>query len=93
VPYEWLYAALAVIARREIEPHEVLQVLYGRLRRPVPVRSPEGLALLNVCGRTAAGRPLVVTVRPVRGLDAVIVGAREMSAKEREEFEAWELSR
>lgn len=93
MPYEWLYAAFAVLAQRGIEPYEVLQVLHGQRRRPVPVRSSEGLALLNIWGRTTVGRPLIITVRPIRRFDAAIVGAREMSAKEREEFEAWELSR
>jgi hypothetical protein len=93
MPYEWLEVAFAVIARRGIEPYEVLQVLYGRRRRPVPVRSREGLMLLNIWGRTGSGRLLIVTVRPIREFDAAIVGAREMSVKEREEFEAWELSR
>jgi len=92
VPYEWLDVAFTVIARRGIEPHEVLRVLYGQRRRPVPMFSPEGIPLLNIYGRTDTGRLLAVTVRPVRGFDAVIVGAREMNAKEQEEFQTWELS-
>jgi hypothetical protein len=90
VPYEWLHAAIGV---RGISPDEVMQVLYGAARRPVPVRSREGLAFVNVWGRTASGRPLIVTVRRLDGFDAMIVGARDMSADEKGEFEKWDASR
>ncbi len=90
MPYQWLATAFAVIAASGIEPYEVLQVLWATRRRPVPVRSPEGLVFLNIWGRTKAGRPLIVTVRRIGGFDAVILGGREMNAPEREEFEAWE---
>ena len=93
MPYEWLHAALAAIGERGIGPDEVLQVLFGSRRRPVPVRSAVGLAFVNIWGRTAAGRPLVVTVRRLDGFDARIVGARDMSAEEKGEFEAWEANR
>lgn len=93
MPYEWLHTAFAVIAVRGIEPYEVLQVLYGPSRRPVPVRSPIGLPFLDIWGRTKTGRPLIVTLRRTSGFDALIVGAREMNGKEQEEFEAWETSR
>jgi hypothetical protein len=93
VPYEWLPAAFAVIGVRGIEAYEVMQVLYGARRRPVPVRSLSGLALLNIWGRTRTGRPLIVTVRQTGGFDALIVGAREMNSKEQEEFATWETSR
>lgn len=93
MPYEWLDVAFGVISRWGIEPYEVLQVLFGKVRRPVPVRSRHGLALLNVWGTTAHGRRLIVTVRPGKGFDSVIVGAREMSTEETKEFEAWVSSR
>jgi hypothetical protein len=93
VPYEWLNAALAAIGVRGIGPDEVLQVLFGSRRRPVPVRSPVGLAFVNVWGRTESGRPLIVTVRRLDAFDALIVGARDMSAEEKGEFEAWETNR
>jgi hypothetical protein len=91
--YEWLQAAFAVLAARGIEAYEVMHVLYGARRRPVPVRSPSGLALVNIWGRTRAGRPLIVTVRQTGGFDALIVGAREMDSKEQEELSTWEISR
>ena len=75
---------------RDIEPHEVVQVLSGARRRIVPAYSPEGLAMQSIWGRTTAGRALIVVVRPVGGFDSVIIGARDMSAAERKEFEAWE---
>jgi hypothetical protein len=92
VPYEWLSTAFAVLVLRGIEPYEVMQVLSGARRRPVPVRSPVGLPMLNICGRTRAGRPLIVTVRLAGGFDMEIAGARDMSDAEREEFESWETS-
>jgi hypothetical protein len=46
--------------------------------------------LLNLWGRTNAGRPLIVTVRLARGFDMQIVGARDMTDDERKEFEVWE---
>lgn len=93
VPYEWLPTAFTVLTWHGIAAYEVLQVLSGRHRLPIPVRAPYGLALLNVLGRTNAGRLLAVTVRLGSGFDAQIVGAREMTDAEREEFLAWESSR
>jgi hypothetical protein len=92
MPYEWLPTTFTVLIARGIEPYEVLQVLYGVRRCPVPVHDSHGLMLLNVWGRTKAGRPLVVTVRPAGGFDAEIVGARDMADDERKEFESWESS-
>ncbi|RZU48847.1 hypothetical protein EV385_0576 [Krasilnikovia cinnamomea] len=68
-------------------------MLYGGHRRPVLVRHPHGVVLLSIWGRTQAGRLLIVTVRPVGGFDSQIVGARDLTSDEREEFESWENSR
>lgn len=94
VPYEWLPVALAVIARRGIEPYEVMQVLGALRRRPVRAVTPEGLVMLTIWGRTDAGRPLIVTVRLAGsgGFSAMIVGARDMSDEERKEFQGWETT-
>lgn len=94
MPYEWLPTAFAVLVLAGIEPHEVMQVLYGANRRPVPVvDSVTGLRALNIWGRTAAGRPMVVTVRLAAGFHMRIVGARDMTVAERKEYERWETSR
>jgi len=93
MPYEWLSTALAVVVARGIEPHEVIQVLAGSRRWVRPAHSPEGLVLRSIWGRTAAGRALIVVVRPVDGFTARIVGAREMSAEEKEAFQTWETNR
>jgi hypothetical protein len=91
VPYEWLPAAFAVIVLAGIEPYEVMQVLHGNARRPVPVvDATTRLRLLNVWGRTSTGRPLIVTVRLHAGFKMHIVGARDMTAEERKEYERWE---
>lgn len=95
MPYEWLSVAFAVVASRGIEPHEVMQVLYGTRRRPVAMVHPGGLTFVDIWGRTRAGRPLIVTTRPAdgSGRDSAIVGAREMTAAERREYESWETTR
>jgi hypothetical protein len=93
VPYEWLPTAFVVLALRGVQEHEVLQVLYGQQRRPVPMRDLAGVPVLNIWGRTKAGRPLIVTVRPVSGFDSQIVGAPDMTDAEREEFQTWESGR
>jgi len=90
VPYEWLSTAFAVLDRNSVEPYEVLQVLYGDRRRPVPVRHPYVLSMLYICGRTKDGRLLVVMTRLARGFDVEIAGARDMTDDERKEFESWE---
>ncbi|MBT8226797.1 MAG: hypothetical protein HKP61_17230 [Dactylosporangium sp.] len=93
MPYRWLQIAFGVIATRGIEPHEVIQVLSSGHRRIVPAHTPEGIPLRSIWGRTATGRALIVVVRPVEGFDSVIIGARELSATQGEEFEAWENGR
>jgi uncharacterized DUF497 family protein len=91
VPYEWLPTAFTVLVLAGIEPYEVMQVLNGHSRRPVPVLDPAtGLKLLNIYGRTNAGRLLVVTVRLAGGFAMRIVGARDMTVQERKEYERWE---
>ncbi len=93
MPYEWLATAFAVIAGRGIEPHEVMQVLASSRRWVRPAHSPDGLVLRSIWGRTTTGRALIVVVRPVGGFTAKIVGAREMSAEEKEAFQTWETNR
>lgn len=94
MPYEWLPTAFAVLVLAGVEPYEVMQALYGSNRRPVAVVDPEtGLRLIAIYGRTKAGRPLVVTVRPAGGFTTWIVGAQEMTDEEREGYERWENSR
>jgi hypothetical protein len=91
VPYEWLPTAFTVLVLAGIEPYEVMQVLNGDGRRPVPVVDPAtGLRLLNIYGRTSGGRLLVVTVRLAGGFVMRIVGARDMTVRERKEYERWE---
>lgn len=93
VPYEWFPAALAVVAGRGIEPYEVMQVLNTPGWLPVPARSPDGLSVLTIWGRTTAGRPLIVAVRLLGGRSAMILGARDMDPGERERLETWEKSK
>jgi uncharacterized DUF497 family protein len=77
-----------------IEPYEVMQVLNGPNRRPSPAVDPAtGLRVLNMWGRTAAGRPLIVTIKRDKGFNMRILGARDMTAMERKEYEQWEITR
>jgi hypothetical protein len=94
VPYRWLQAALLLVARRGIHAYEVMQVLSCQHRRVVPAVDPvTGLVLRSVWGVTAAGRGIIVVVRPAAGWDAVIVGARDMTGPEREDYDTWVSTR
>ncbi|WP_147138071.1 hypothetical protein [Stackebrandtia albiflava] len=86
MPYEWLAGAMERLAG--VEPHEVLQVLGARWRRPVPAAGP--MRLLTVWGRTRAGRPLIVVLRHEADLDYLIVAARQMTDTEAAEHARWE---
>ena len=87
--YEWLAAALAAL--RGVEPYEVLQALSAPRRWPVAAQSG-GVRFLTIWARTQAGRPLIVAVRLLGGLDQQIIGAREMTEQEQAQFEAWEAT-
>ena len=87
--YEWLVEALAAL--RDVEAQEVMQVLAARRRMPVAAQSA-GVRFLTISGRTAAGRPLIVAVRLLDGLDQQIIGARTMTPTELARFTAWEAT-
>lgn len=57
------------------------------------MRHPGGLQALAVWGPTSAGRLLAVFVRHLDQFDWMILGARELTAAEREEFETWRDAR
>ncbi|MFB9364137.1 hypothetical protein [Actinoplanes nipponensis] len=59
---------------------------------PVSRRSTIVVRFLTVSGRTASGRPLIVAVRLLAGLEQQIIGAREMTPPELARFEAWEAT-
>jgi hypothetical protein len=59
----------------------------------VPGGSAEGLRVLTIWGRTKAGRPLIVVLRPLGGFDYQILTALPMTVDQVAEFEAWEESR
>lgn len=87
VGYEWLSEALQAL--RDVEPYEVTQVLGAHRRMPVAAESA-GIRFLTISGRTRAGRPLIVAVRLIGGLDQQIIGARTLTPEELARFEAWE---
>ena len=86
--YEW--PAWALDALHGIEPYEVVQALGAKRRLPRPARSPDGVDVLTVWARTRAGRPLIVAVHRAGPWSWVIIGARDMSLRERVEFVRWE---
>lgn len=88
--YEWLPSAFRALWG--IEPYEVMQVIYADRRWPVPAVSAEGVRMLTIWGRTAAGRPLIATLLHDNNLDWLIVGAREMTGDELVVFERWEAT-
>ncbi|MEV6349731.1 hypothetical protein [Actinoplanes sp. NPDC051851] len=87
--YDWLPEALRAL--RGVEVSEVGQVLGAPRRMPMAAESA-GVRFLTISGRTRAGRPLVIAVRLLGGLDQQIIGARAMSPDELARFEAWEAS-
>ena len=88
--YRWWWWALEHLDG--VEPYEVTQVLVSPRRLPRG-GTIHGMPVICVCGRTAAGRPLVVTVRKTADHDQEIIGVREMNPDERAVFEAWEAGR
>jgi hypothetical protein len=89
VGYEWLPALLAALVG--IEPYEVREVLEEGRRWPRPALGAHGLQVLAIWGRTAAGRYLIVVLRPTGvSRDWLIVGAREMTAEQAAEYDRWE---
>jgi hypothetical protein len=94
VGFDWQDWALAALALTGVEPHEVMQVLTADRRWPRrALGGPQRLPTLTVWGRTRAGRPLIVATRHIGGRDYLIIGAREMTADELGDFEAWEAGR
>ena len=88
--YEW--SSWALNALRGIEPGEVLQVLNAPRRWPRVGHSDLGLGVLTIWGRTRAGRPLLVAVRPVGEWDFEILGARQLRPVQVAEPQKWEES-
>ncbi|WP_169334921.1 hypothetical protein [Nocardia takedensis] len=69
-----------------------MEVLYSPQRWPRPARTPEGLPVLTVWGRTEQGRPVVVLLRqPAQGAWEIVMAA-PMRPHQVHEYEAWEVS-
>jgi len=91
VGYEWLLVGLRDL--RGIEPHEVMQVVVSKIRRPISAYGPDGHELLTIWGRTNAGKGLIVAVRQLSRWDWQIIGARVMTEAEDDVHQAWEATR
>ncbi|WP_245673605.1 hypothetical protein [Nocardia lijiangensis] len=92
--YEWWYGIVTVLALAGIERHEVIEVLYADRRWPRRGVDPvTGLSALTIWGRTDDGRPLIVTLRALDGLDRQIVAAQMMTPDQLQEFSKWEKTR
>ena len=90
--YDWPDWALDHL--HGIEPWEVMQVLTGKNPRwPRRGKSRNGIPILTIWGRTAAGRVLVIGVYQVTTWQWNVTSARDMTTAERAEFEQWEESR
>jgi hypothetical protein len=85
--FEW--ADWARDALRGISPGEVVEVLGAQRRLPRPAVS-DGVSVLVIWARTAAGRPLLVAVKQVAEWHWLIIGARELTPAEACELEKWE---
>ncbi|WP_432992293.1 hypothetical protein [Dactylosporangium sp. CA-233914] len=86
--FEWMPGLQAFL--RDVDPDEVREALDYPRRWPRPVRGPQGLTYIAIHSRTRAGRAVTVVVRHLGGHDAVIVGARTMSADDVALFKEWE---
>ncbi|GAB3867961.1 hypothetical protein ACFPIJ_23625 [Dactylosporangium cerinum] len=86
--YEWLPGLIAIL--RSVEEYEVLQALDNPHRWPRPMRDQRGNAFIAIWTRTNGGRPVIVTIRLIGGLDAQIVAARPMTPAETVQLEQWE---
>ncbi|WP_309241284.1 hypothetical protein [Nocardia sp. BSTN01] len=95
--YAWWIGIHSFLARAEVAPWEVMEVLYSSRRWPRPACTPEGLPVTTVWGRTDAGRPLVVMLRmrpsPESAGTWEIVMAAQMRPQQLEEYTAWEANR
>ena len=69
------------------------QVLYSKVRRPIPAFGPDGHEVLTIWGRTVAGRGLIVAIRPLSRWNWQIIGARAMTEAEDDLHQAWEATR
>jgi uncharacterized DUF497 family protein len=81
-PVSWTESAEAHIARHQVAPHEVEEVLYGRPRYLAPGRGDTRLAF----GTTAAGRHLLVIIADAPDGGVAIVTARAMADTEKRTF-------
>lgn len=86
--FKWLPGLLAFLT--DVEPYEVNQALAHTHRWPRQMRAPHGGVFVAIWTRTAAQRPIIVTVRPGTGLDSTIVAARPMTPLEIAQLELWE---
>ncbi|MFI5719442.1 hypothetical protein [Nocardia sp. NPDC051750] len=92
--YEWWIGAYELLHRSDIEPWEVLEVLYSPRRWPRAATSRDGLPAATVWGRTDDGRALIVLLRWLR-TDArwQILLAVPMRPAHIAEYTAWEATR
>lgn len=81
------------LQERNIEAHEVLQVLNAPRRWPRPYRDDLGRSVLTVTGATATGRVLMVALRPAGGRDWEILIAKELQDLDLGEYLEWEAGR
>jgi hypothetical protein len=75
---------------RDVAEHEVIQALGNPRRWPRPAQGQHGIPYLAIWTRTGAGRPLIVVLRHLGGLDSMIVAARPMTPLETAQLEQWE---
>lgn len=81
-PVSWTEPAEVHIARHQVAPHEVEEVLYGRPRYVAAGRAGTQL----VFGATAAGRLLLVVIAEALDGGVAIVTARPMTDTENRTF-------
>ncbi|RMI33344.1 hypothetical protein [Nocardia stercoris] len=93
--YQWWIGAQPLLDRAHIARWEVIEVLYSATRWPRPAKTPNGLSVLTVWGRTDENRPLVVLLRRPRpyATSWQIMLAAPMRPDQLAEYTAWEAQR
>ncbi|MFE3029636.1 hypothetical protein [Nocardia tengchongensis] len=92
--YVWSPTAKQFLQRYQVEPWEVMEILYSARRWPRPARTDQGLPVLTVWGRSDDDRGLIVILRhqapPATRWE--ILMAVPMGPHQLTEYNAWEAN-
>ncbi|MEC3918235.1 hypothetical protein [Nocardia sp. CDC160] len=94
MPYEWLPWLAARLTQAGLTHAEIIEALDSQRRWPRMSTSKDGLRVLQVWARTKAGKPIIIALRAMGGLNWQIIGAKPMTnPQDIADFEEWESQR